>query len=366
MSSKPSVALVHDWLTNFAGSEQVLLALHEMFPDAPIYTSLYRPEEVPQFKDATVIPSYLQRIPGLKSRHQVAIPLMPQAFESFDVRGYDVVISVGNGLSKGVITHPGQIHVSYCNTPIRYIWNLGGDTRNEKRFDSWLRNKAMHSLRVWDVASASRPDQYLANSRTTQARITKIYRRDSTVVYPPVRTERFLVPFEQPEEYMLSVGRLVSYKRIDLIVEACVRLRQPLKVVGTGPEMESLTKLAAQAPWIEFLGSISNEDLPQLYAKAKAFLFAGEEDFGIVPVEAMCTGRPVIAYGRGGLTETVVAGKTGEFFQEQTVEALTEALASFKADVYDPKEIRARALEFDVEVFKGAITKIVQQLLERS
>lgn len=351
------IAFVQDWLTGFAGGEQVLLALHEMYPDAPIYTSLYRPEKVPQFAKATVLPSYLQKIPGLASHHQLAIPLMPAAFESFDLKGFDVIVSVGGGLSKGVITHPGQRHISYCHTPIRYVWRLGGDVRSG---GSWLREKVSHSLRLWDVVSAERVDQFVANSKTVAARIEKIYRQSSKVVYPPINVEKYELSTEEPGDYFITVSRLIMYKRLDIIIEACKKTKQPLKIVGNGPDKEKLMKLAEGAPWIQFMGRVSDAELKDLYAKARAFIFAAEEDFGIVPVEAMACGRPVIAYGRGGVTESVEEGATGAFFNEQTAESLAELLEKFAEKSYNSGYVRKQAERFNAERFKAEMRAIIE------
>ena len=353
------VALVTDWLNGFAGGEQVLLALHEMYPDAPIYTSLYNQDKTPQFNNAKVITSYLQNIPGLSKRHQLAIPLMPAAFESFDLKEFEVVISVGGGLSKGVITHPGQVHISYCHTPIRYIWRLSGDRRNEGRWDSWLREMVSHKLRLWDVVSAERVDYFVANSETIAQRIKKIYRRDSEVVYPPVATTQFQAKNAKIGDYFLSVGRLIGYKRVDLLIQAAILAKKPLKIVGRGPEEEKLRELAKGAAWVEFMGRVSDAELANLYTEAQAFLFGGEEDFGIVAVEAMACGRPVIAYNLGGVTESVIAGKTGQFFDEQTAESLAAVLQSFHPDEYNSAIIRARAEEFDTNIFKENMKSMV-------
>jgi glycosyltransferase involved in cell wall biosynthesis len=354
------VALVTDWLTGFAGGEQVLLALHEMFPEAPIYTSLYRPEKVPQFKNAKVIPSYLQKIPGLKNHHQLAFPLMPRAFEAFNLKEYDVIISVGQGPAKGVITHPYQRHIAYCNTPMRFIWKLGGDTRNEGRWDSALRSYVSCGLRIWDFVSASRVDQWVANSETTKQRIAKIYRDDAVVVYPPVDTARFQVSEKNPEEYYLSVCRLVDYKRVDILIEACKTLKRPLKVVGGGPDEGRLRQLAAGSEWITFLGRVPDTELQTLYAESKGFLFGSEEDFGIVPVEAMSAGRPVVAYGRGGVSESVLDGVTGILFHEQNPDSVVQAILKLEEGNWNKQKIRSRAEEFDTEVFKKKIKNLIE------
>lgn len=353
------IALVQDWLTGFAGGEQVVLALHEMYPDAPIYTSLYNKEKAPQFAKAKVIPSYLQRVPGLLKRDKLAIPLMPAAFESFDLKGFDVVLSVGAGFSKGVITHPGQRHISYCHTPIRYIWRLGGDNRNQNTWDSALRERAMHGLRVWDVVSAARPDEFIANSSTVQARLAKIYRRESVVLSPPISLERFVLS-EHSEDYFMTVGRLVGYKRADVVVQAFLETKKKLKVVGTGPEEARLRALAKNSPNIEFLGRVSDSELNHLYTNARAFVFAAEEDAGIVPVEAMACGKPVIAYGCGGVTDVVVDGTHGLFFKDQTPASLHDALERFETVTFDPKVIRKRAESFRKEIFQEKMRKIIE------
>lgn len=353
------VALVHDWMTGFAGGEQVLLALHEMYPDAPIYTSLYRKEKMPQFAHADVRPTYLQRVPGLLKRDKLAIPLMPAAFESLDLKGFDVVISSG-AISKGVITHPGQLHINYCHTPIRYAWRLGGDTRNEGKWDSALREMAMHRLRLWDVISAERVDVFVANSTTVQDRIQKIYRKPSVVISPPVAVDRFSVSKEQGD-YFVSVGRLVTYKRADIIIDAFRKLSTPLKVVGTGPELERLSARASNAPWIEFTGRVSDAELADIYAGAKGFIFAAEEDAGIVPVEAMACGKPVIAYGKGGVTDVVKDGVHGMFFSEQTPESLMEAVGRFDSHSFDATRIRKHAETFRTDIFKEQMRALIER-----
>ena len=345
------VALVCDWLTSSGGAEQVLKAALSLFPGAPIYTSLHNPLAVPQFNAERVITSYLQRLPYANRRHQLMIPLMPAAFESFDLKGFDAVVSIGNGFSKGVITMPGQYHLSYCQTPPRYLWKLGGDVRNIGKFDSRLRAAAEHRLRLWDVVSSSRPDRMLANSRTVASRISKIYRRQADVLYPPVDTERYLPVVRPTADYFLSVGRLIEYKRIDILIEAALRVGMPLKIVGEGPERGSLERLANGSHLIKFLGRLPDSNLRPLYANASAFLFAAEEDFGIVPVEAMSAGRPVIAYGKGGLCESVIDGETGILYPDKTTDSLEQALRAFRPEAFDPMTVRTHAKQFSSSVF---------------
>jgi glycosyltransferase involved in cell wall biosynthesis len=352
------IAIVHDWMTGFAGGEQVVLALHRMYPDAPIYTSLYNPEKMRQFANASVIPSYLQKIPYILKKDKLAIPLMPAAFESFDLKGFDVIVSSG-AISKGVITHPGQLHINYCHTPIRYVWNLGGDNRNKGKWDSWLREPQNHKLRLWDVVSSERVDTFLANSTTVQSRIAKIYRRDSEVVYPPVELDRYAVS-SNDGGYYLMVSRLVAYKRPDILIEACKQLGRPLKIVGVGPEETNLRALAAGAPNIEFLGRVSDEERDALYTNAKAFVFAAEEDFGIVPVEAMACGKPVICYAKGGQTDAVIDGVCGVHFAEQTGASVAEAIAKFELLAFDPATIRTNAERFSMAAFQKRMKELIE------
>lgn len=347
------VALVHDWMTASGGAEQVLLAFHELFPEAPIYTSYYFPEKLPQFAKAKVITSYLPTLPLLSRRDKLAIPLMPAAFEAFDLKGYDLIISSG-AFAKGVITHPGQVHMNYCHTPIRYIWGLGGDTRNAGKWDSWLREKAAHTLRLWDVVSSERVDHFIANSSTVQARIKKIYRREAEVISPPVDTEKFVLS-EAPGEYYLSVGRLVAYKNVHLIAAACNGLRVPLKIAGSGPFARSVQMMAGGSRDIELLGRVSDAELKKLYAGAKAFIFAAEEDAGIVPLEAMACGKPVIAYGKGGVLDVVREGKEGVFFPEPNIDSIKEAISKFEGMQFDPHAIRKQAEHFSIQIFKEKI-----------
>ena len=355
------IAIVHDWLTTPGGAEQVLWSLHELYPTAPIFVGFSWPEYGEKFLGAELHQTYLQSLPRFLRRQQLVIPLLPAAFESLNLKGYDTVISLGTGYSKGVITFPGQRHLSYCHTPARYLWHLGGDTRNSRHFDFGLRAKAEHTLRLWDVASASRVDSFFANSITTQSRIRKIYRRDSEVIYPPVNTTHYQPVIQPSRDYFLSVGRLVAYKRVDLAIEACLKTGQKLVVAGTGPEEKSLKRLAKGSTLISFIGRANNQKLATLYANATALLFAGEEDFGIVPLEAQSAGCPVLAFGRGGAVESVLSGETGAYFQQQSVESLTEALSSFKPINYTPLACRQNAERFSVKIFQEQMSKHIEK-----
>lgn len=355
------IAIVHDWLTTPGGAEQVLQYVHALYPTAPIFVGFSWAESERGIPHANFRHSYLQSLPLFLRRQQLIIPLLPAAFESLDLKEYDTVISLGTGYSKGVITFPGQRHLSYCHTPARYLWHLGGDTRNRQHFDFGFRARAEHQLRLWDVASASRVDAFLANSKTTQSRISKIYRRDSDVVYPPVNTERYRPVSKPNQEYFLSVGRLVTYKRVDLAIEACLKTGQKLIIAGVGPEERSLKRLANGSSFITFIGRPHDQGLGTLYSNAKALLFAGEEDFGIVPVEAQSAGCPVLAFGKGGALESVINGETGKLFSQQTVESMAESLAAFKPNEYSPSACRQNAQRFSVNTFQEQMRKQVER-----
>lgn len=340
------IALVHEYLTTFAGSEQVLLALHQLFPEAPIYTAIYNKERCPQFGTADIRTSFLQNFPKAQERHQVYIPLLPLAAEGYDLSEYDIVISDSHIAAKGVITKPETLHICYCHTPIRYAWSPEIDPRSS---GSPIRRFANHYLRLWDTYAAQRVDGWIANSAYVAQRIKKYYRAEATVINPPVNVQSFTTS-EKLGDYYVFFSRLIDYKRPDLVIEAFNKLGKRLLVLGRGPELERLRAMAG--PNIEFLGFVSDEKLREVFSQALALIFPAEEDFGIVPVEAMAAGRPVIAYQAGGTTEVVLPGKTGEFFTEQSVEAIIAAVAEFDPMRYDKEAIRAHALKFDQAIFK--------------
>lgn len=358
------VALVHEWLTNVAGSERVLLALHELYPDAPIYTSVFVPEEFPELAGADVRTSFLQRIPGAKTKHQAFSFLRTVAFERFDLSEFDVVISSSHAEAKGVITRPETLHICYCYTPIRYYWSGYHHYLENPRFGvlnpivKAVMPYMTNYLRVWDRCAADRVDLFVAISEHVARRIKKYYRRDADVIYPPVNTA-WLKISPSVDDYFLLVGRLISYKRADIVVEAFNRLGLPLKIAGTGSEMESLRAMAG--PNVEFLGRVSDSELGELYSRCLALVFPQEEDFGIVPLEAMAAGRPVIAYRAGGALETVVEKETGVFFDRQDAQSLMEAVRSFDLGDFAPEKAREHALRFDVERFKEEIRHYVDK-----
>lgn len=360
---KLRVAIVHDWLTNQGGAERVVMALHKAYPDAPIYTSVFNSEAVPQFKDADVRTSFLQKWPLAKSKHQLYPMLRTIAFESFDFSEYDVVISSSSAEAKGVITQPHTLHVCYLYTPTRYYWSNYQEYAKETGFGilspivKLVLPLVVNKMRQWDIAASERVDQYVTQSHYIAGRIKKYYRRENTpVINPPISANRFKA-IDGPKEGFLVVSRLVPYKRVDLAIQACNELELPLTVIGGGSELERLKDMAG--PTVNVTGRLSDQDIEEAYAKASGFIFTSEEDFGLTPLEANAAGVPVIAYGAGGALETVIEGKTGTFFEEQTVESLKEALERFNYKDYDPKFLRQHAEKFDEAEFIKKIKKFV-------
>jgi glycosyltransferase involved in cell wall biosynthesis len=355
------VALVHDYLNQMGGAERVVIAFHQMFPDAPIYTSIYDPQRVdPVFQEMDIRTSFMQKFPLVTRHHQPYLPFYPFAMESLDLRDYDLVLSSSSAFGKGVITRPETMHICYCHTPMRWCWNYREYVEREqlgamaRRILPFL----ITGLRMWDQVSAMRVDHFIANSPVVAARIQKYYRRDAVVIPPPVEVSRFSFdPGIEREDYFLIVSRLIPYKRIDLAIEACNRLHLPLVIIGAGRDMERLKRMAG--PTIRFLGRLSDQEVLHYYARCRAFLFPGEEDFGITPLEAQASGRPVIAYGRGGSLASIVEGITGEFFYEQTVDSLAAVLASFEERRYKSQTIRNHALEFDTSRFRRRILQFI-------
>ena len=357
------VALVHDWLNQYGGAERVLEEFHALFPEAPVYVSMYAPEKMPaDYRSWDIRTSWMQRLPLVTKKHQPFMPLYPVAFESFDLSGYDLVLSSASAFCHGVLTRPETCHVCYCHTPTRFMWNYFDYVKRESLGTNQQRALVplLFNLRTWDRVSADRVDYWIANSRLVRQRIAKFYRRTSEVIHPPVSADRFRTS-DGFDDYYLVLSRLIPYKRIDLAVQACSRIGARLVVAGSGRETDRLKKMAG--PSVEFVGRVDDDAMVDLYARCKAFLFPGEEDFGITPLEAMASGRPVIAYSSGGVLDTVVPGETGEFFTEQTVDSLAAALTSFRPDAYDPMAIRAHAETFDASVFRQRIMEFVMARL---
>lgn len=363
------LALIHDYLNQYGGAERVLQVLHSMFPDAPLYTTLYDQALTGGvFKQQEIRTSFLQRVPLGKYFHHSLSFLMPLAVEQFDVSSFDVALSVSSSFAKGIITKPTTRHICYCLTPPRFLWDNSQKFVQEFNYPWFVKALSpllLSYLRVWDRQASERVDEYIAISQFVRERIAKYYGRDSVVIYPPVDVNKFTSDKQHATSdkggYLLMVGRLVAYKKFDLAIRAANRLEIPLKIVGTGIEYERLRAIAG--PTVEFLGLVNDEQLGNLYAKSRGLIFPQEEDFGIVPLEAMASGRPVIAYRGGGALETVVEGETGVFFDEQTEESLAGALNHFDTMSFDQMACRHQAEKFDIPVF---IEKIKNFLATRT
>ena len=358
------LALVHDWLNQIGGAEDVLETLVEMFPDAPIYTSMYWREGMPpSYRAWDVRTTWMDRLPGIYRHHQPYLPLYPLAFGRLDLSGYDVVLSNKSGFCHGVRTGE-AVHVCYCLTTTRYVWDFDAYAARETippALKAALR-PLVALLRRWDYRTAQRVDHFVAISREVQARVRRHYGRDSVVIHPPVDTVRFQ-PVPAHDDYYLIVSRLIPYKRIDLAVRAFNLLGLPLIIAGDGRYRSALEALAG--PTVTFLGRAPDEDLPDLFARCRAYVLPGVEDFSIVPVQAQAAGRPVIAYGAGGALDTVVEGETGIFFHEPTPEVLAAAVRTFDPDAIEPRACRANAERFAVEVFRGKLNRFIESVLSQ-
>ena len=352
------IAFVHEYLNQFGGAERMLQVLCALFPEAPIYTLIYdRNATGGVFDDKVIHTSFLQKMPLAKRHHRAFPLLMPLAMEQFDFSGYDSVVSISASFAKGVLTKPGTKHVCYCLTPPRFLWDDSQKFVEEFGYSRLVKKflpPFITYLRMWDQEASKRVDEFWAISNFIKDRIGKYYRRPATVIYPPVNVGKFNV-FEKEGDYFFMAGRLVSYKRFDVAIRAFNRLGLPLKIVGIGPEDNKLKKMAGKN--IEFLGLVSDERLADLYFGSKALIFPQEEDFGIVPLEAMASGKPVIAYGAGGALETIVEGKTGLFFSEMTEDSLVEAIRKFETITFDPWVCRHQAEKFDISIFKENILR---------
>ena len=359
------VALVHDWLTGMRGGERCLEVFCELFPDADLFTLLHVPGSVsPLIERRRIVTSFLQRLPGAAERYRYYLPLFPAAMRGFDFSGYDVVLSSSHAVAKAARRAPGATHVCYCFTPMRYVWDLYDDYfgAGAPLAMRALMPPVAAALRRWDRRTSRRIDRIAAISRFVAARIRRVWDRDADVIYPPVDVARFTIADDGPDDFYLVVSALVPYKRVDLAVAAATRMGRRLVVVGAGPEARRLRAIAG--PSVEFLGWRDDAEVAALYARCRAVLFPSVEDFGIVPLEAMAAGRPVVAFGVGGATETVIgldaAGEgapTGVFFREQTVDAVVHAMAELEAHRarFEPKALRARAEAFDRPLFRERI-----------
>lgn len=359
--SEPKVAIVCDWLTNMGGAERVILQLHNQFPDAPIFTSTYDPDKMPLFKKADVRTAWFQKIPKKFRKHQLLTLPRQWYFGRLKLRGYDIVISASGAEAKAVRA-PDGVHVNMCYTPTLYYW-IKTDNYTKKGSDGlnivWRTGLKilLPYVKRWDLKASKRPDHMFAISTAVQERIKTYYGRESALLYPPADTARFANDGTQTREGFVIFGRHVQHKRIDLAIKACNELRVKLVVIGDGPETPRLKAMAG--PTIEFKGRVADDKMVNYISRAEAFIFPNEEDFGIVSVEAQAAGTPVIAYRAGGALDTVIAGETGEFFDEQTIGSLVHALRNFNYKLYNRKSIIANAERYSNEQFARAVQKIV-------
>lgn len=358
------VAIVHDWLPLYGGAERVLEQILAVFPQADLFAMIdgVPPKERAFLHHKTVQTSLIQRLPGARTHYRRYFPFMPLAVEQFDLRAYDLILSSSYAVAKGVLTGPQQLHICYCHSPARYAWDLQSQYLEEaglaRGCKGWLTRMFLHYFRLWDMRSAAGVDHFLANSRFVARRIHKVYRRQATVIHPPVDSGKFTRGGAK-DDFYFTASRLVPYKRIDLIVEAFARMPgRRLIVLGDGPEMAKVRSKAG--PNVELLGYRDDAVMRDHLQRARAFVFAAEEDFGIVPVEAQACGTPVIAFGKGGARETVIAGETGIFFEEQTVEGVCRAVEEFEGKRFDPAKVRANAERFSPARFRAEFANFVQ------
>lgn len=362
------VAIVTDFLTKFGGAQRVLLEIHKLFPEAPIYCLLYDEEGTKgKFKNCDIRPSTLQKLPRFLRRPKYLISSLPKTIETFNFDKYDLLLSSSDSFSHGAITKPTTTHICYCHTPMRYSWDWYHEYLKENKIGFGLKGLLIrliiHKIRIWDKIASDRPDLYIANSKNVQARIRKYYHLDSEVIYPPTNIDR--IKFDEKrkkEDFYLLVSRLEPYKKVDLAVKAFNKLKKPLYIIGEGTHLNELKKLANDN--IKFLGWQSDEAMFDFYGRAKCFIFPGEEDFGITPVEAMAAGTPVIAFGKGGTTESVIENETGLFFNEESSESLAEAVNLFEKNIsmFNPKACHQRALSFSEENFDKNYLNLIKQM----
>jgi len=356
------LAIVHDWLTGFGGAERCLIEFAKLWPDAPIFTSVY---DEKRFRD--IIPprrvhtSFLQKFPNAIENYRSFLPLMPMAFHSFDLSGYDVILSSSHCCAKGIRKPKGAVHISFIYTPMRYVWELYTVYRDSMSgFKRFLFEMIAPSLRAWDLSTNKGVDYFIPISHEVDRRIQSIYnRKGATVIYPPVDVNRFLYDGSK-EDYFLVAHRFVPYKRVDIAIKAFTEIGLPLKVLGVGPDEQKLKRIAGKN--IEFIGFVPDEKLAQLYGSARALIFTSYEDFGLAPIESMAAGTPVISYGQGGALETVIDGKTGIFFNDQTSNSLINAVKRFEKLSFNKADLVNRAWQFDVSIFRQQIKEFVEKV----
>ena len=363
------VAVVHEWLVDYSGSERVVEQILNIFPNADLFAQVeFLPDDLKWFiRDKKVTTSFIQKLPKARTKYRSYLPLMPLAVEQFDMTPYDLIISSNHAVAKGVITGPDQLHISYVHSPMRYAWDLTHQYLKESGLDrglkGWIAKILLHRIRLWDYRTANGVDHFIANSNYIARRIRKVYGREASVINPPVAVDGFNLKREK-EDYYYTASRMVPYKKIDLIVEAFAKMPdKKLVVVGGGPNFERAKSKAG--PNVELLGFQPNDILKKHMRDARAFVFAAEEDFGIIPVEAQACGTPVLAYGRGGARETIIENKTGLFFEEQTVEAVIDAVHRFEKmeKSFDPDEIRRNAMGYSADKFRSRFEDFVKNSL---
>jgi len=360
---KIKIALVADWITNPGGDDKVLWELHEIFPKAPIFTTVFNPEKMSRYKNLDIRTTYLNNIPLAKSKHQLFVPLMFNALKNLDLSDYDIIFSSSHTVGKSITKPKGAIHICYCHTPLRYVWAPKIDDLGKRIKLGPLTKPLLSYLRKKDIESAESVDYFLANSHTIARRIKFAYGKDAKVIYPPVDTEKFKpVGAIAKKDYYFSAGRLIPYKKIDLIIKAFNQLGKKLLIAGTGPEYDNLKSIANDN--IDLLGFVDDEKLIRLMQEAKAFIFAANEDFGIVPVEAMAAGTPVIAYGQGGATETVSDGKTGVLFEKQSVDSLSRAINKFEKIKIKSSDCQNQTIRFSKSIFNKEIINFIKNIKE--
>lgn len=363
------VAIVHDWLVNYGGAERVVEAMLSIYPDADIFTLVYDEKKMGKiFPKEKVHPSFIQKWPMATKLYTKFLKFMPKAFESFDFSGYDLVLCSSSSCAKGVITPPSVPHIAYIHTPMRYAWDQYFEYKKRSgKLTRFFMDKWMSEIRLWDFVSSQRIDSIAANSSYISRRIEKYWNRESTVIFPPVDTDRLSPNGKDSEDFYVVFSRFVPYKRIDLAIKACGELNRKLVVIGSGSQEKELKELAAEynGADITFTGRISDEEVKDYLQRCRALLFCAEEDFGIIPVEAQACGRPVIAFKKGGALETVVEGKTGTFFSEQTSESLMDAIERFEKMTFDTEKIVEHAKTFSTSRFCAQLKHFIDETLEK-
>lgn len=362
------VALVQDWLTELGGAEKVFKEIYQLYPESDVFTLVYNEDVIKKLgiNPEKVHHSFIQNLPFGKKKYRNYLPFFTKAIESFDLSSYDLIISSSYSVAKGVLTHSNQTHICYCHSPVRYAWDLYHQYLREAKLTKGLKalivKHYLHKLRIWDIISTNRVDYFISNSNYIQKRIKKVYQRDSITIYPPIEVEQFPLVKEK-KDYFLTCSRLVPYKKIDLIIETFNQLPHlHLKVIGTGPEMEKIKGIAGKN--VEIMGYQPDDVLKKEISEARAFVFAADEDFGIVPLEAIASGTPVIALKKGGTLETVKHLITGIHFETQTVESLTKGIEEFieHETTFDPEILRREAFHFDVTVFKQQFKSTIENI----